>query len=121
MLRAAYFEIPVTDLARAVGFYRAVFGVDLEMTEIDGNEMALFPEVGEGGGANGALAKGETYVPSTDGTLVYLAVEHIDETLARVEGTGGEVLYPKTSIGELGFVAEFRDSEGNRVGLSGSV
>lgn len=27
------------------------------------------------------------------------------------------MLYPKTSVGELGFVAEFEDCEGNRIAL----
>lgn len=111
-----YFEIPVTDLDRAVGFYSYVFGVTLELADIDGNKMALFPE--SEGGASGALAQGESYHPSPDGTRVYFTVESIDETLARALEKGGTELYPKTSIGALGFVAEFSDSEGNRVALS---
>ncbi|WP_043159052.1 VOC family protein [Aeromonas hydrophila] len=40
---AMHFEIPVTDMARAMAFYRRVFGIEFELTQIDGNEMALFP------------------------------------------------------------------------------
>ena len=36
-----YFEIPVTDLERAVAFYTAVFGYQLERVEVDENEMAI--------------------------------------------------------------------------------
>lgn len=57
-------------------------------------------------------------MPSHDGTRVYFAVDSIDDTLESVLQHGGRVLYPKTSIGELGHVAEFEDSEGNRVALS---
>ena len=40
---AMHFEIPVTDMTRAIGFYSRVFGITFERAEIDGNEMALFP------------------------------------------------------------------------------
>jgi len=92
--------------------------VSLERTTVDGHEMALFPETTAGQGATGALAVGESYIPSVDGTRVYFAVDDIDDVHNRVEALGGKVLYPKTSIGELGHVAEFEDSEGNRIALS---
>ncbi len=45
-----YFEIPVTDLERAIAFYTAVFGYQLERVEVDGNEMAMFPASDEASG-----------------------------------------------------------------------
>ncbi len=118
MTIAGYFEISVTDLARAVAFYRHVFDIELEFANIDGIEMALFPDVAGERGACGALAKGESYVPAIDGTRVYFVVPSIVQTLERAIEKGGSELYPKTSIGELGFVAEFQDCEGNRFALS---
>jgi predicted enzyme related to lactoylglutathione lyase len=115
--RVSFFEIPVTDLDRAVRFYTAVLGVELVRVEVDGNLMALFPDDG-GPGACGALASGDSYRPSLDGTRVYLGVDEIDAVLGRVVEHDGRVLYPKTSIGELGHVAEFEGSEGNRIALS---
>jgi predicted enzyme related to lactoylglutathione lyase len=46
---------------------------------------------------------------------------NINETLKRAVENGGQLLYPKTSIGDLGFVAEFQDSEGNRIALHQSI
>jgi hypothetical protein len=112
----SYVEIPVVDMARAIAFYEQALGVDIDTTVIDNVESALFPVVETG--ANIGLARGESYTPSLVGPRIYLAVAAIDETLARVVAAGGEVLYPKTDIGDLGFVAEFRDSEGNRIALS---
>jgi uncharacterized protein len=111
------FEIPVSDMDRAVRFYEAVFGFTFERDSVDGNEMAWFPQHEGGSGISGALAKGESYVPSTTGTRIYFATEHIDSTLARVLAHGGKILYPKTSVGALGEVAEFEDCEGNRIAL----
>lgn len=112
-----YFEIPVEDLDRAIRFYSEVFNFELFKTTIDGNEMALFPFEDKALGISGALAKGKIYKPSIEGALVYFRTKNIDENLKLAVENGGEILYPKTSNGELGFVAEFKDSEGNRVAL----
>jgi len=112
-----YFEIPVTDLERAIAFYNTVFGYQFERVEVDGNEMAMFPASGEASGITGALAKGESYLPGKQGSRIYFSVVSIEDTLHKVQLVGGRVLYPKTSIGELGSVAEFEDSEGNCIAL----
>ncbi|MFN3850347.1 MAG: VOC family protein [Spirosomataceae bacterium] len=112
-----YFEIPVNDIDRAIKFYQSVFHFDFEKEEIDGNQMALFPFVEKNSGISGALAKGEIYKPTKDGVVIYFKTENIDETLKLVVANGGKILYPKTSNGDLGSVAEFEDSEGNRIAL----
>ena len=112
-----HFEIPVSDLDRAVGFYEYIFGIELERQNMDGYEMALFPNTSDGMGASGALAKGDVYVPGKIGPILYFSVESIDRILERLEGIGGIVLYPKKAIEENGFVSEIEDSEGNRIAL----
>ena len=116
-MRGHYFEIPVRDLERAVSFYEALFAISMEREEIDGNQYAHFPPVGDGPGITGSLALGESYIPSRAGVRIYLSVGSMDATLTRVVELGGEILYPKTAIGVHGFVAEFADSEGNCVAL----
>ena len=112
-----YFEIPVEDMDRAIKFYTAVFNFSFEKQVIDHNEMALFPFTDGQTGISGALSKGETYKPTKDGVIVYFKTLDIESTLELAVKNNGLVLYPKTSIGELGFVAEFEDSEGNRIAL----
>ncbi|MDX2360880.1 MAG: hypothetical protein QNK23_08745 [Crocinitomicaceae bacterium] len=42
----------------------------------------------------------------------------MDVIIERIEGAGGQVVMPKTQISpEIGFMALFTDTEGNRVGL----
>ena len=113
----SYFEIPVSDTERAIEFYQAVFTVSLSRTTIDGHDMALFPFNEDGGGISGALAKGDSYIPSKSGPRIYFFVENIDETLARAIKHGGTVAYKKTFTGSF-WVAEFEDSEGNQIALS---
>lgn len=112
-----YFEIPVQDMSRAVTFYSKVFGFAFESEVIDHNEMAIFPFSEENSGISGALAKGEIYKPTIDGVLIYFKADDIDTLLERAVANGGEMMYPKTSNGAYGSVAEFRDSEGNRIAL----
>lgn len=112
-----YFEIPVTDIDRASAFYEKVFGYKLERTSIDGNEMAMFPTDDAGAGISGALAKGDSYVPGKQGSRIYFKTLNIDDNLQKAVNAGGKVNYPKTSIGDLGWVAEFVDSEGNIIAL----
>jgi hypothetical protein len=112
-----HFEIPVLDLDRAIAFYSAVFETTLSREEIDGYDMAMFPVEDEGFGASGALVQGDVYIPSVEGCFLYFGVESIDETVARALASGGSEMYPKKSNGELGWVAEIKDSEGNRIAL----
>jgi hypothetical protein len=111
-----YFEIPVDDIDRAIKFYTKVFNFEFDKTTIDNNEMALFPFADENSGISGALAKGKIYKPTKNGVVVYFMSEEIDKTLKLATLNGGQILYPKTKNG-LGFVAEFEDTEGNRIAL----
>lgn len=112
-----YFEIPVTDVERAINFYNSVFGFEFEKDLVHDNEMAFFPLKENEMGISGALAKGEIYKPTKDGTLIYFRTEDINETLKLAISNGGQVLFPVTSNGDWGYVAEFEDCEGNRIAL----
>ena len=114
---AVYFEIPVTDMKRAMAFYTRVFGIEFKRVMIDGNDMALFPFSEQAEGCSGALAKGESYVPSLDGVRIYLSVADIEQTMASALHAGACSLYPVTMVMNRFKVAEFQDSEGNRIAL----
>ena len=111
-----YFEIPVIDMERATRFYSTVFNFKFDTTIIDKNEMALFPFTEEKSGISGALAKGEIYKPTKDGVLIYFNTANMDETLRLANTNGGKILYPKID-NNIGLVAEFEDTEGNRIAL----
>lgn len=111
-----YFEIPVNDIDRAINFYKAVFNFEFDKENIDNNDMALFPFSNQYSGISGALAKGEIYKPTKDGVLIYFHTENMDDTLKLAISNGAQMLYPKTDNG-IGLVAEFEDSEGNRIAL----
>ena len=111
-----WFEIPVNDMDRAVNFYNDIFGISLDVFEMTpGFPMAMLPAED---GTGGALIHGEGYVPSMEGSLVYLnGGDDLTAVISRVEAANGTIIMPKMSIGENGFVALFADTEGNKVGL----
>jgi uncharacterized protein len=113
---AVWFEIPATDMARAITFYEAVFQTTLRRENI-GGELAVFP--GDQSVTNGALIANPGAIPSEAGATIYLnAGDDLTTGLARAMKAGGAVLLPKTALPPgMGFFAHFRDSEGNRVGL----
>lgn len=112
-----WFEIPVTDYARAKAFYEAVLGRPIETMAMGGTTMGMLGADPEAVG--GALVQGEGAVPSTQGTIVYLnGGDDLAPMLARVAAAGGTVAVPKTEIGGgFGFFAHFIDTEGNKLGL----
>ncbi len=116
-----YFEIPVSNLERAINFYSTVLKFKFQKEMIDQNEMALFPFYKEMQGITGALAYGDIYKPTKNGVIIYFYSDDIDATLNLALKNGGKLLYPKTSNGEFGYVAEFEDSEGNRIALHQAV
>jgi len=114
-----WFEIPVTDMHRAKHFYQVIFSLHMNEMEMMGMHMAMFPGVNGSGKASGALVKSEYHKPSMEGTIAYLnANPDMSPVLEKVEQVGGKILMPKTAIGpEIGFMAFFADTEGNRVAL----
>lgn len=116
---AGWFEIPVTEMDRAIRFYEKVFDTTLSRQQFGDVLMAWFPWDESAKGAGGSLIfSGDNYSPSHKGTLVYLSSEDVAIELARVEHAGGIVLQPKTEISpDIGFMGLFEDSEGNRVAL----
>lgn len=110
-----WFEIPVSNMDRAAKFYGELVGSPLRRDNFHDIPHAF---VGNGAhGPVGALVKDPGNKPSPDGNVVYLGSADIEAAIARVKPLGAEVLVPKTDIGEHGFIAVLRDSEGNRIGL----
>lgn len=118
MVEVRYLEIPVRDIDRAVAFYEAVFTVTLERVTVDGYAMAHFPTNEGQQGADVTLAQGDVYVPTKSGVIVYFSVASIDAVIARAKQRGSSVLYDKKEVAPGLWVAEFEDSEGNRIALS---
>ncbi|KAF5063992.1 hypothetical protein DSECCO2_288790 [anaerobic digester metagenome] len=110
-----HFDLPADDIARAQSFYASLFGWTFERyagpieyyaigtTNDDGT-----PGIGGGMGPRGA--------PDQQ-MMNYIGVPSVSDYLGRVEGLGGTVLMPRTTIPSIGYLAICRDTEGNVFGL----
>jgi predicted enzyme related to lactoylglutathione lyase len=110
-----WFEVPTTNMERAVDFYETI--LDTKLQEWPGDEPCFMFPHGDNGVA-GSLVHRPKHEPSSNGAMVYLNVDgKLDEVLARAHREGA-VLLPRTQIpGGFGFYACVLDSEGNHVGL----
>lgn len=113
-----WFEIPVVDIDRAAKFYAAALGYETARQDLFGQKFGFFP-MGDCSqpGTSGALISNPNVKPSVSGTTVYFRFPALDPVIASVEKAGGKIMIPRMSIGEFGFMAQFEDSEGNRIGL----
>ncbi len=115
-----WFEIPTEDFDRAVKFYNSLYDTTLTISDMEEGimQMAILPHEYEGG-VGGAIIKSEGYLPSTNGTLIYLnAGADVSPMLERAVKAGGSVVMPKMELPrDLGHIAIFTDSEGNKIGL----
>jgi len=112
----SWVEIPATNMKRAILFYNALLGLDLELLDFGVEKMACFPN------DEGAISLAPGFSPSNDGVLVSLYMEHpLEEAMETIIKNGGSVVKPKTKIEAegRGYFALFMDSEGNRMGLYG--
>ena len=116
----SWFEVPVTDMPRAQKFYETVFKVKITVQQFGKELMGWFPHGGDIPGAGGSLNLHKDYKPSKDGVLIYFASQSgdVNDELSRIEKAGGTVLQQKTLITEeIGYMALFLDTEGNRIAL----
>jgi predicted enzyme related to lactoylglutathione lyase len=116
----SWFDIYVEDMDRAVAFYEEVFEQKLEKTDDPTGEtqMMSFPTNMKAYGASGALVKSKHSRPGIGGTVIYFSVEDCSIQESRVVAAKGQVIRPKFSIGDFGWVALCIDTEGNMFGLS---
>lgn len=118
--RVVHFEIPVEDEDRAFRFYAQAFGWHVQA--VPGMAYTLV-STGPMGDSGEPLQKGyigggmlRRHAPLT-GPVITVACEDIESALRTVVDLGGEVVQTPAPVGEAGFSAYVRDTEGNIIGL----
>jgi predicted enzyme related to lactoylglutathione lyase len=113
-----WFDLPTTDFNRAVQFYSTILDSPVRVDDSMGTKLGFFPMEGREGVGGDIVPPSDDFKPSLGGTRVYLNCDRkLDEVLGRVKTAGGEIVQSKTHIGDPGFIAMIRDTEGNTIGL----
>lgn len=120
MDKVVHFEIPADNVARAQKFYKTTFG--WKMNSIPGMGYTLVSTVDSDekgmpktpGAINGGMLKRQAPVKVP---VITLNVANIEKTVKKVIEQGGKLVGKKSKVGDMGYAAYIKDTEGNVIGL----
>lgn len=114
MPRVIHFDLTVDDPERARKFYEDVFHWKIE--KWDGPMDYWMVTTGEDSepGINGGFMRKRD---AQSGTHHTISVSSVDEFIKKVEEKGGKIVSKKMAIPGVGWMAAFRDPEGNVVSM----
>jgi predicted enzyme related to lactoylglutathione lyase len=117
--RPVHFELHADNPTRAAGFYSAVFR--WQFIKWDGPMPYWIINTGEGTGIDGGMVMRRGPRPEegapVHGYVVTIDVADIDATITSLAQHGGSVALPKMPIPGVGWLAYFKDTEGNIFGV----
>jgi predicted enzyme related to lactoylglutathione lyase len=105
----SYLRIPARDPRATAAFYEAVFGWTVRADRED-------PAFEDGTSHVIGHFRSDHEVAGEGGVRPYIFVESLDQTLAKAEAQGAELIEPPYPEGDL-WVALIRDPSGNVVGV----
>ncbi len=119
-----HFEVPADDVERAQSFYRETFGWEFHKFDMPSGQTyygVTTTEVDEKmrpkkpGEINGGLMK---RVNPGQPFMNYIMVDSIDQMSQTIIANGGIIVMPKMEIApSMGWIAAFKDTENNIMGL----
>jgi predicted enzyme related to lactoylglutathione lyase len=104
------FELPADNLERVNEFYKSVFGwsslnlppensiINTEGGDVDPNN------------SSGVFSRRNEFVKAP---VLIITVNSIEDTIQKIRNAGGEVLTQKEKVGDFGYSAYIKDTEGN--------
>ena len=120
MPRVSHFEIQAENPERAIEFYTKVFGWNIQRWS-GAEYWLIMTGPPEERGIDGGLLRRHGPTP-TDGQSVNayvctVVVPNLDEYQAKVTANKGVIALPKMAVPTVGWLAYFKDTEGNIFGL----
>ncbi|UCE96909.1 MAG: VOC family protein [Candidatus Bathyarchaeota archaeon] len=114
MTRVVHFEIEAEKPERAIKFYEKVFGWKVEKWKGPIEYWLITTGTENESGINGGLSRRTESEPSTVNTI---DVPSVDDFVMKIKSEGGEIVRPKTAVPGVGWMAYFKDPEGNLWGI----
>jgi hypothetical protein len=111
--QVVHFEIPADDVQRAREFYRSLLGWEAEAAP-------GFPDYYTFDTSDGQQVQGgaiQARQPGITAPVNYISVESVADKVERIRELKGEILMDKSPVPGMGWLAIFRDTEGNMFGL----
>ena len=109
-----HFEIPAKNPKKSMDFYTKALG--WEFTQWEGPIPYWFTKGGPKSrpGIEGAIAKKES---DDDIIINTIGVQDIDTVIKKIKKNGGTIINPKRAIPGVGWLAYFKDLDGNLLGI----
>ncbi len=113
MPKVVHFEIGVDNPKRAIKFYEKAFG--WKVHKWDGPMDYWLIQAGDEDepGIDGAFSAREPNSIITN----TIGVDDVDKSIEKILSAGGEIIYEKQAIPGVGYLAYFKDTEGNIYGI----
>ena len=118
--KVVHFEMPFDDGERAGAFYQEAFGwTIMPMPDMGYTIVSTGPSDPETGPTEPGFINGGMFQrdDASRAQNIVIDVPDIEAALKAVGEAGGSTVSERMTVGEMGFAAYFKDSEGNVVGL----
>jgi uncharacterized protein len=113
-------DIPVTDLDRAISFYSALLNGEVLKQTYDQFNFGLLPHADTS--VSGCLIESPVEHINEFGPLIYFNVEgRIAQAVDVAKAFNVDIIEEMFQMGEHGFRAVLKDTEGNRIALHSSI
>ncbi len=114
MGRVIHFEIVADDAERISKFYEQVFGWRVQKWNGPIDYWFLMTGDEKEPGIDGAFGMRQS---QDDVTVNTIDVSSVEETVEKIKAHGGEIVRPKQAVPGVGYLAYFKDTEGNLWGI----
>jgi len=111
--RVVHFEIPCDEPERTMKFFQDAFGWTFQQFGPEPYWVAMTGDT-KLPGINGAVMKKKHPEQPLVNSIM---VASLDDTVSKVEKCGGKIVVPKMSIPTVGWLAYFKDPDGNIHGI----
>ena len=121
MPRVVHFEIHAENPDRAIAFYHGVFGWQFQKWDGPMDYWLIVTGPDTEKGVNGGLVRRVGPAPAemqaVNAYVCTVDVPAIDESLSKIVAGGGTIALATMPIPGIGWLAYFKDTEGNIVGV----
>ena len=114
MPRVVHFEIPADDPDKLAEFYQKAFGWTFRKWDGPMDYWLVMTGPGDQPGIDGGMGRKSDGMSAVTNTL---DVPSVDEYVAKIEEAGGTITVPKMAIPGVGWMAYFKDPDGNTFGI----
>lgn len=111
--RVTHFEIPCNDPDRTMSFFANVFGWAFQQLGKEEYWIAFSGDENSAG-INGAFSKKRDPAQPVVNSI---RVENMEETMTNIISQGGDIVVPKMPVPGVGYLAYFKDPDGNIHGI----